>query len=70
MWSATRWQTYNIMSAFANLKEIGVYRPTDLIKFPWEKEDTAAPSDDGMEELSQMLLEEQEHIKAEKEQSR
>lgn len=40
LWSVTRWQTYNLMSAQAGseaLKKAGIYKPTDLIKFPWEK---------------------------------
>ncbi len=38
MWSATRWQTFYLMSvSMADLKKAGIYRPTDLIHFPWEK---------------------------------
>lgn len=39
IWSATRWQTYNLMQAFCgsdNLKKSGIYNPTDLIRFPWD----------------------------------
>jgi len=53
MWSATRWETYNIMSAQAGteaLKKAGVYKPTDLIKFPWEA-DVSHISDDDIAEL-------------------
>ena len=39
MWSATRWQTYYLMSvSMADLKKAGINKPTDLMKFPWEKE--------------------------------
>ena len=39
MWSATRWQTYYLMSvSMADLKKANINGPTDLIKFPWEKE--------------------------------
>ena len=39
LWSSTRWQTYNLMQAFCGgkaLNEAGIYKPTDLIKFPWD----------------------------------
>ena len=39
MWSATRWQTYNLMQAFCGNKamnEAGIYKVTDLMKFPWD----------------------------------
>ena len=40
MWGATRWQTYNLMCvSMADLKKAGIYKPTDLIRFPWEKDD-------------------------------
>ena len=41
MWSATRWQTYYIMLAQCgneNLRKNRIYKPADLIQFPWEKE--------------------------------
>ena len=39
LWSSTRWQTYNLICSFAGskaLSEAGIYKPTDLIKFPWD----------------------------------
>ena len=58
MWSATRWQTYYLMSvSMADLKKAGINGPTDLIKFPWEKETadtTDLPSD---EEIAEMQAE-------------
>ena len=58
MWSATRWQTYYLMSvSMADLKKAGINGPTDLIKFPWEKETadtTYLPSD---EEIAEMQAE-------------
>ena len=58
MWSATRWQTYYLMSvSMADLKKAGIKGPTDLIKFPWEKETadtTDLPSD---EEIAEMQAE-------------
>ena len=45
MWSATRWQTYNLMCcSMADLKSAGIYKPTDLITFPWEEEEETAES--------------------------
>ena len=41
MWSAARWSTFYIMSSFAgsdNMKQNGITAPTDLLKFPWDKE--------------------------------
>lgn len=41
MWSATRWQTYNIMSAQVGsdgMRKSNITKPTDLIEFPWERE--------------------------------
>ena len=53
MWSATRWQTYYLMSvSMADLKKAGINKPTDLMKFPWEKEaDIPTISDDEIAEL-------------------
>lgn len=45
-WSATRWQTFCLMNAFAGgdaMKKNGIHTPQDLIRFPW---DTAADDDD------------------------
>ena len=39
LWSATRWQTYNLMAAFAGSKALskaGINSAKDLIKFPWD----------------------------------
>ncbi len=39
LWSATRWQTYNMMCAQVGSKELqkaGIYQITDLLKFPWD----------------------------------
>lgn len=41
-WSATRWQTYNLMCAFAgskSLNESGIHGPKDLLPLPWDTED-------------------------------
>lgn len=39
-WSASRWQTYNLMCAFSGskaLNEAGIYKPTDLLELPWDE---------------------------------
>lgn len=54
LWSATRWQTYYLMAVSqADLKKAGIYKPLDLIKFPWEddQEDTDLPDTEEIERL-------------------
>jgi hypothetical protein len=61
MWSATRWQTFYLMSvSMADLKKAGIYRPSDLIKFPWEKDELEGnmPSQADIEEMRRMMREE------------
>jgi hypothetical protein len=44
LWSATRWQTFYLMSAFAGtdqMKKNHWHKPADLLQFPWEKEPAA-----------------------------
>ena len=44
LWSATRWQTYQILGAVCgsnNLRENNIYCAKDLIEFPWEDDDNA-----------------------------
>lgn len=58
MWSATRWEAYCIMSAQAGgkgMKESGIFTPSDLLRFPWENDDDAAPSAPISEEDRQEL---------------
>lgn len=50
-WSQTRWLAYNVMSCFADLKKSGILRPTDLIKFPWERERVVEVSQEDIDEL-------------------
>ena len=41
LWSATRWQTYQLMCAFVGgdkLAEQGIHSATDLLKFPWDQD--------------------------------
>ena len=60
MWSATRWQTYYIMLAQCgseNLRKNRIYKPTDLIQFPWEKEkvEVQQVSEDDVRELRAVM---------------
>lgn len=54
-WSQTRWQTYNLMCAipYCDMKKAGIHKPSDLIKFNWEKEESFGelPTDDEIAEL-------------------
>lgn len=69
MWSAIRWQTYNLMCvSMADIKKVGIYRPTDLLKFPWEDDTITAsgnqPTDEEIENLRRMMQEENARIEA------
>jgi hypothetical protein len=69
MWSATRWQTYNLMCvSMADLKKVGIYRPTDLIRFPWEKElpdgESNGPTKEEIEEMRRIMQEENARFEA------
>lgn len=49
LWSMTRWQTYYMMLASCGtdgLNKAGIRRPTDLLTFPWEKEQKFTPLSD------------------------
>ena len=53
-WSATRWQTYYIMSAQIGseaMHKSGINNPTDLLKFPWERIRENMPSDEEIASL-------------------
>jgi hypothetical protein len=63
MWSATRWQTFHLMCvSMADLKKAGIYKPTDLIKFPWEKDIEKSAGDmltkEDIKEMQRMMAEE------------
>jgi len=62
LWSAVRWQTFNLMSvSMADLKKAGIYSPADLIRFPWDDEVPAAegdnhlPSDDDIKRMQEEM---------------
>ena len=52
-WSMARWQTYNLMCAipYCDLSKAGIQRPTDLIRFPWEREQAAPITEDEQQQL-------------------
>lgn len=38
LWSATRWQTYNLMLvSMADIKKAGINSPKDLMPLPWDE---------------------------------
>ena len=41
--------------SMADLKKAGIYKPTDLITFPWEKEHVELPSDEEVAEMQQLI---------------
>ena len=59
MWSALRWHAYNIMGAmpYVDLHKNGIFSPTDLIKFPWDKSESEKdlPSDEWVNEARKKL---------------
>ena len=71
-WSATRWQTYNLMCAFASSKslhEAGIHSPTDLIKFPWEKEPAPPLTEQEYDELQDLMAAENARLASERQSS-
>ena len=48
LWSATRWQTYNLMAAFAGskaLSEAGINSAKDLLPLPWDTDHSDLPTE-------------------------
>lgn len=74
LWSATRWQAYELMSAQMGgqqMRENGIHTPLDLIKFPWEKQDNDGGGGSGnmpdaatIAQLRQMMMEENAKVDA------
>lgn len=64
MWSAIRWQTFSLMCVQADLKKAGIYNPTDLIRFPWDKTDSdgaGSLTPDDIAELQRQMQEYNSH---------
>lgn len=58
LWSATRWETFNIMASFAggdSMKKSGLNGPTDLIQFPWENQHISLPTEEEQEDLKNLM---------------
>lgn len=64
-WSRARWHAFNIMSAipYCDLRKAGIHSPSDLLEFPWEREEAvrdSLPSDEEIDALRKRLIEENE----------
>ena len=58
MWTAMRWQAFNIMSSMSNLSKAGIRKPSDLLSFPWDKpEPSDLPSEEEIERTRKELQE-------------
>ena len=58
LWSATRWQTYNLMASFSGSKSLanaGIRSPKDLLEFPWEQERQPEVSQEDVDELRSLI---------------
>ena len=65
-WSAARWQTYNLMCAFAgskSLSESGIHGPKDLLPLPWDTEDAIPISQDDIDDLQREMRMFNENLK-------
>ena len=54
LWSATRWQTYNLMAAFAGskaLSEAGINSAKDLLPLPWDTDHSDLPTEDEVADI-------------------
>lgn len=65
MWSAIRWQTYNLMCvSMTDLNKAGIYKPTDLLQFPWENDREEYSGEkltkEDIEEMRRIMREENE----------
>lgn len=59
LWSAVRWMTFNVMGVmpYFDMRKAGLYKPTDLISFPWDKEPGEEMSEEDVDELRKMMRE-------------
>ena len=65
-WSAVRWQTYNLMCAFAgskSLSENGIHGPKDLLPLPWDTDDAIPISQDEIDDLQREMRMYNENLK-------
>lgn len=57
-WEASRLNAFFIMSSMSDLRKGGIFRDTDLIKFPWENERAEPgnqPTKKEVEELRELM---------------
>lgn len=69
-WESMRLSAFFIMSSMTDLRKAGIYRDTDLIKFPWERMQVDVgnqPTKEDVERLREMMRHENEQ--AEKQQA-
>jgi hypothetical protein len=53
-WSIARWQTYNMMCAFAGSKALsdeGINSAKDLLPFPWDTDHSDLPTEDEVADI-------------------
>lgn len=64
VWEASRLNAFFIMSSQTDLRKSGIYRDTDLVKFPWERqlmvERGDQPTPEDVERLREMMRRENE----------
>ena len=53
LWEATRWQTFCIVGALGAGKDFS--RPSDLMAFPWEDEQSELPTEEEIDEMTELL---------------
>lgn len=53
LWEATRWQTFCIVQALGAGKDFS--RPSDLMAFPWEDEQSELPTEEEIDEMTELL---------------
>lgn len=53
LWEATRWQTFCIALALGAGKDFS--RPSDLMAFPWEDEQSELPTEEEIDEMTELL---------------
>lgn len=53
LWEATRWQTFCLVGALGAGKDFS--RPSDLMAFPWEDEQSELPTEEEIDEMTELL---------------
>ena len=61
VWESSRLNAFFIMSSMSDLRKAGIYRDTDLVKFPWEKlkvDRDDQPTKEDVERLRELMRQE------------